>query len=156
MGRTYSCWMLNCWCITWPVGFKRLIKYNVYKTGAWEYTCVNTVLQRLVTGRPRVTEPRNTNFLISPLTHLQHRDINVFVYKSRSENKRGERQTPHSEIILSLLPNWLRLQLTSPAVYLRSATLQQTGEKYVTRSFTICSHQILLWYSNQIVWHAWG
>ena len=26
MGRTYSCWMLNCWCITWPVGFKRLSK----------------------------------------------------------------------------------------------------------------------------------
>ena len=25
VGRTYSCWMLNCWCITWPVGFKRLI-----------------------------------------------------------------------------------------------------------------------------------
>ena len=24
MGRTYNCWMLNCWCITWPVGFKRL------------------------------------------------------------------------------------------------------------------------------------
>ena len=24
MGRTYSCWMLNCWCITWPVGFKGL------------------------------------------------------------------------------------------------------------------------------------
>ena len=24
MGRTYSCWMLNCWCITWPVGFKSL------------------------------------------------------------------------------------------------------------------------------------
>ena len=23
-GRTYKCWMLNCWCITWPVGFKRL------------------------------------------------------------------------------------------------------------------------------------
>ena len=20
----YSCWMLNCWCITWPVGFKSL------------------------------------------------------------------------------------------------------------------------------------
>ena len=26
MGRTYNCWMLNCWCITWPVGFKRLIQ----------------------------------------------------------------------------------------------------------------------------------
>jgi hypothetical protein len=25
VGRTYSCWMLNCWCITWPVGFKRLM-----------------------------------------------------------------------------------------------------------------------------------
>ena len=24
MGRTYSCWMLICWCITWPVGFRRL------------------------------------------------------------------------------------------------------------------------------------
>ena len=23
MGRAYSCWMLNCWCITWPVGFKQ-------------------------------------------------------------------------------------------------------------------------------------
>ena len=22
VGRAYSCWMLNCWCITWPVGFK--------------------------------------------------------------------------------------------------------------------------------------
>ena len=25
VGRTYSSWMLNCWCITWSVGFKRLI-----------------------------------------------------------------------------------------------------------------------------------
>jgi hypothetical protein len=29
VGRTYSCWMLNCWCITWPVGFKRLIFWDV-------------------------------------------------------------------------------------------------------------------------------
>ena len=28
VGRAYSCWMLNCWCITWPVGFKRLIKVH--------------------------------------------------------------------------------------------------------------------------------
>ena len=26
VGRAYSCWMLNWWCITWPVGFKRLKK----------------------------------------------------------------------------------------------------------------------------------
>ena len=25
VSRTYSCWMSNCWCITWPVGFRRLI-----------------------------------------------------------------------------------------------------------------------------------
>jgi hypothetical protein len=25
VGRAYSCWMLNCRCITWPVGFKMLI-----------------------------------------------------------------------------------------------------------------------------------
>jgi hypothetical protein len=24
VGTAYSCWMLNWWCITWPVGFKRL------------------------------------------------------------------------------------------------------------------------------------
>ena len=28
MGRAYSCWVLNCWCITWPVGFKRLIWFG--------------------------------------------------------------------------------------------------------------------------------
>ena len=28
VGRTYSCWMLNWWCITWPVGFK-IFKYCV-------------------------------------------------------------------------------------------------------------------------------
>ena len=28
VSRTYSCWMLNCWCITWPVGCTRLIKQN--------------------------------------------------------------------------------------------------------------------------------
>jgi len=26
VGRVYGCWMLNCWCITWPVGFRRLEK----------------------------------------------------------------------------------------------------------------------------------
>jgi len=24
VGRAYSCWILNWWCITWPVDFKRL------------------------------------------------------------------------------------------------------------------------------------
>ena len=25
VGRVYNCWLLNCWCITWPVGFKSLM-----------------------------------------------------------------------------------------------------------------------------------
>ena len=33
MGRRYNCWMSNCWCITWPVGFKRLI-YNITLRGS--------------------------------------------------------------------------------------------------------------------------
>jgi len=28
VGSAYSCWMLNCWCITWPVGFKRLMSWE--------------------------------------------------------------------------------------------------------------------------------
>ena len=24
VGRVYNCWMLNCWCIMWPVGFNGL------------------------------------------------------------------------------------------------------------------------------------
>ena len=37
VGRTYNCWMLSCWCITWPVGFKRLrnliiLEYNIICT----------------------------------------------------------------------------------------------------------------------------
>ena len=34
MGRTYSCWMLNCWCITWPVGLK-MLKRNFCPFGSW-------------------------------------------------------------------------------------------------------------------------
>ena len=30
MGRTYSCWRLNWWCITWQVGLRRLIRHQVY------------------------------------------------------------------------------------------------------------------------------
>ena len=31
VGGACSCWMLNCWCITWPVGFKRLMMGCVEK-----------------------------------------------------------------------------------------------------------------------------
>jgi len=35
VGRAYSCWMLNWWCITWPVGFRRLI--TIYSRSADRY-----------------------------------------------------------------------------------------------------------------------
>jgi len=35
VGREYSCWMLNCWCITWPVGFKRLIMHKSRVESSW-------------------------------------------------------------------------------------------------------------------------
>ena len=41
MGRAYCCWMLNCWCITWPVGFKRLI----YITHSYAWIEVSAVAQ---------------------------------------------------------------------------------------------------------------
>ena len=31
VGREYSCWMLNCWCITWPVGFKDEVQTALFK-----------------------------------------------------------------------------------------------------------------------------
>ena len=38
VGREYSCWMLNCWCITWPVGFKRLIhKGSVVNLNSYDF-----------------------------------------------------------------------------------------------------------------------
>ena len=41
MGRTYSCWMLNCWCITWPVGFRRLFACENYVYVRTKYISIN-------------------------------------------------------------------------------------------------------------------
>ena len=35
MGREYCCWMLKSWCITWPVGFKRLNEKQINKIRAF-------------------------------------------------------------------------------------------------------------------------
>ena len=32
VGRTYGCWMLNWWCITWPVGFRKVNYINPLNT----------------------------------------------------------------------------------------------------------------------------
>jgi hypothetical protein len=42
VGRTNSCWMLKCWCITWPVGFKRLksVSFARRNTMNWRNTAM--------------------------------------------------------------------------------------------------------------------
>ena len=42
MGRAYNCWILNCWWITWPVGFKRL-RQNVIR---WKVSALIAFLSR--------------------------------------------------------------------------------------------------------------
>ena len=46
MGRAYSCWMLNCWCITWPVGFKRLMIDSHIEFPAFCYSAVSIATDR--------------------------------------------------------------------------------------------------------------
>jgi hypothetical protein len=41
LGRAYNCWMLNWWCITWPVGFKSLINLELCNT--WIHSKLFTV-----------------------------------------------------------------------------------------------------------------
>ena len=45
MGRAYSCWMLNCWCISWPVGFKRLTKHLCDSESSVNYRHIQTFLK---------------------------------------------------------------------------------------------------------------
>ena len=42
VGRAYSCWMLNWWCITWPVGFKRLnCVSSTQHVQCWSYKSIS-------------------------------------------------------------------------------------------------------------------
>ena len=56
VGRTYNCWTLNCWGITWPVGFKRL--------NCW---CITWPVgfKRLISA-PNSTRPTSTISHLSP------------------------------------------------------------------------------------------
>ena len=57
VGRAYNCWMLNCWCITWPVGFKINIhrQQNDAFTGQNGVGIINSTFDRSGT-RPFWTE----------------------------------------------------------------------------------------------------
>ena len=45
VGKAYSCWMLNCWFITWPVGFKMLnscIMFSIhFRQQIWSFSLLN-------------------------------------------------------------------------------------------------------------------
>jgi len=43
VGSTYSCWMLNCWCITWPVGLERLNPFFLRGFEDFYSACVKDV-----------------------------------------------------------------------------------------------------------------
>jgi len=54
VGRAYSCWVLNWWCITWPVGFKMVNIQQLYGLPTL-YLCVlylSENKQRLVSFIP--------------------------------------------------------------------------------------------------------
>ena len=78
MGRTHSCWVLNWWCITWPVGFKRLrclvcwvaagllqshltpikITFKYFSLIMWEFYCLQlNDFRRLNTCVLHITKP---------------------------------------------------------------------------------------------------
>ena len=42
VGRAYSCWMLNWWCVTWPVGFRRLLLGIILAHFIFDYKTYNT------------------------------------------------------------------------------------------------------------------
>ena len=73
VGRTYSCWILNCWCITWPVGFKRLIherkKISLfqiarsYATGPFRIMCWNCSTDIHKAGVVPVCTPMNVRLI---------------------------------------------------------------------------------------------
>ena len=61
VGRAYSCWMLNYWCITWPVGFKSLILLIVsYDIDATKINPLKTKRRPLYLKTQSV--PRSKNF----------------------------------------------------------------------------------------------
>ena len=73
VGRTYNCWMLNCWCITWPVGFKSL---RYMSSGMLRcIDCLTTVSEYI---NASIFSVKNSLMSVTmyQVTHIQY-DINL-------------------------------------------------------------------------------
>ena len=70
MGRTYSCWMLNWWCITWPVGFKRLNAQYISHASTLTDSSIEITALNIMISLPTVTHrtppppPRLNNIIV--------------------------------------------------------------------------------------------
>ena len=89
MGRTYSCWMLNCWFITWPVGFKRLmylfLTRNVTFRRGWDWTFhifrSRILLRQFFIEAPRAQRGRRQwTALNSNCGHLRFMEVLAFIF----------------------------------------------------------------------------
>ena len=88
VGRTYNCWMVNCWCITWPVGFKRLI--HSHKTAVFTVIC--SLFFKMIQPALGAAQPLFRWVTGSPL--------------SLCGIKRSERENDHSSLSGAQVKNW--------------------------------------------------
>ena len=87
MGRAYSCWMLNCWCITWPVGINN---DNLIMT-VIDPEQYNVHLTMTVWGRQCQIQKLNTSDHDSlSMTKTDTKEINVhWQWQSQNNNERS-------------------------------------------------------------------
>ena len=78
VGSTYSCWILNCWCITWPVGFKSLSTFRFLVSRKLFRSLFQVSLSR--TTKFHITYLLHIVSTLSPLTATLQHNFVVYVY----------------------------------------------------------------------------
>ena len=122
VGRTYSCWMLNCWCITWPVGFKRLKCW--YITWPVGFKRLNNILGRTInctrTSTNKVKPTRNHQrplyqMVMQRLSFLYHRLKIITLVRHEGWIKLLILHLwTNLRRLINLAPPWLHLYRRSP------------------------------------------
>jgi hypothetical protein len=125
VGREYNCWMLNWWCITWPIGFKRLMvlppqsnaatcPYRLRGPPFWLWPKCN---RRLSLGRPSgvVTLPRwcewwyvwtSTRRGLKPTFYRIPRPWSLWGSSSARENSHGRTGIRTRDLMVSSQKFW--------------------------------------------------
>ena len=86
--RAYSCWMLNCWCITWTVGFKRL----TYSWRPFKYLNIQNVTVVVTT---------NHTLIASTWNYVRYARDYIFLCEIVCCTEKKGRQREHVEVFLS-------------------------------------------------------